>query len=46
VQLSVLPGKLHGLTTLAAQDAVLEDILTWAADRIGEAAAPDDVEGP
>jgi pimeloyl-ACP methyl ester carboxylesterase len=31
VEVSVLSGRLHGFTTVATQDAVVEDILRWAA---------------
>ncbi len=33
VRVSVLPGKLHGFTTVAAQDSVAEEIVGWAAER-------------
>lgn len=32
VQLAVLPGRLHGFTTLAVQDAVVDEIVGWVAD--------------
>lgn len=31
VELAVLPGRLHGFTTLAVQDAVVDEIVRWAA---------------
>jgi hypothetical protein len=31
VEVSVLSGRLHGFTTVATQDAVVEDIVGWAA---------------
>jgi pimeloyl-ACP methyl ester carboxylesterase len=31
VEVSILSGRLHGFTTVATQDAVVEDVLKWAA---------------
>jgi hypothetical protein len=31
VELALVPGRLHGLTTVAAQDAVVDDVVRWAA---------------
>jgi hypothetical protein len=31
VQLSVLPGQLHGFTSVAIQDAVVDEIVGWMA---------------
>jgi pimeloyl-ACP methyl ester carboxylesterase len=33
VGLTVLPGRLHGFTTVASQDAVVEEIVGWVAAR-------------
>jgi hypothetical protein len=30
IEVSVLPGRLHGFTSVAAQDAVVDDIMSWA----------------
>jgi hypothetical protein len=42
VQLAILPGRLHGFTTVASQDAVVEEIVRWAAANRpnGDAASP------
>jgi pimeloyl-ACP methyl ester carboxylesterase len=37
VRLSVLPGKLHGFTSVASQDVVIDEILGWAAARQSDA---------
>jgi pimeloyl-ACP methyl ester carboxylesterase len=45
VEVSILPGRLHGFTTVATQDAVVEDVLAWAAAwraRDGASASEDD----
>jgi pimeloyl-ACP methyl ester carboxylesterase len=33
VGVSVLPGRLHGFTTVATQDAVIEEIIGWTTER-------------
>jgi pimeloyl-ACP methyl ester carboxylesterase len=49
VEVSVLSGRLHGFTTVATQDAVVEDVLGWAAawrERDGGAASAGDGTPP
>jgi pimeloyl-ACP methyl ester carboxylesterase len=43
IELVVVPGRLHGFTSVAAQDIVVEDIVNWAATRrsSGEPAGAD-----
>jgi pimeloyl-ACP methyl ester carboxylesterase len=35
VRLTVVPGKLHGFTSVASQEVVIAEILGWAAERRG-----------
>ena len=40
IQVRTVPGRLHGLTTVAIQDAVFDEVVTWAASHI-DGSTPD-----